>query len=66
LGVDEGDLEMQGDAAVALDDVAANLLALDEIRADDVVGSQDASAVGSEDVGVGRVGRVLERAGLVV
>ena len=66
LGVYEGDLEMQGDAAVALDDVGADLFALDKIGADDVVRSQDASAVGSENVGVRRVGCVLERAGLVM
>ena len=66
LGVYEGDLEMQGHAGVSLDNVGADLFALDVQRTDDVIGGQDTSAVGSENVGVGRVGRVLERAGLVV
>jgi hypothetical protein len=66
LGIHKRHLEVQGDAAVALDDVAADLLAVDEVRADDVVGGQDTGAIGPKDLGIGRIGRVLEGTGLVV
>jgi hypothetical protein len=64
--VDKLDLEVQGDAGEVFDDVAADLLAQHVVGADDVVGSQDAGAVGAENLGVGGGRGEVEMAGLVV
>lgn len=66
LSVDKRNLEMQRDSTMSFNDIAADLLAVDEIRTDDVIRRQDTSAVGSEDFSVRGVGGVLELAGLVV
>lgn len=57
---------MDWNAPVALLDITAQLLTVDEIRPDDVVRGEDAGAVGSKYVLVRSVGCELKRSRLVV
>ena len=66
LDIDELEVEVEGDAGEVFGEVAADLLAQDEVRADDVVRGEDAGAVGGEDVFVGGGGREGDAAGAVV
>ena len=64
--VDKLDLEVQGDAGEVFDEVFADLLAQHVVGANDIVWSQDAGAIGAENLGVGGGRGEVEMAGLVV
>lgn len=55
LDVDELDLEVQRHAHRVLDDVAADVLLVHEVRPVGVVGRQHAAGVGPEDIAVRRL-----------
>ena len=60
------DLEVERHALHVLDDVATDLLAQDVVGPDDFVRSQDAGAVGGENLAVGGGTGEVEGAGAIV